>query len=95
MVFALMMGSLTVFSDSLASVKSVVGDRAIPPAGSVSLRSRSASRVARVRLPPAESPATNVARAGPGPAGPFATIHLWARTQSSSPAGKRCSGASR
>ena len=60
MVFALMMGSLTVFRESLASVRSVVGDRAIPPAGNGSLRSRSASRVARVKLPPAESPATKI-----------------------------------
>ena len=45
--------------------------------------------------PPAESPAMNVARAGPAPAGPFATSQLWARTQSSRPAGKGCSGASR
>ncbi len=66
MVFALMMGSLTVLSESLASVRSVVGEMAMPPSGSVSFRPRSASRVARVKLPPAESSATNVARHGLG-----------------------------
>ena len=39
MVFALMIGSLTVLSESLASVKSVVGDRAMPPAGRDSINS--------------------------------------------------------
>ena len=63
MVFALMMGSLTVFSESLASVKSVVGEIAMPPRGSVILRSRSAKRVARVKLTPAVSDISAIARA--------------------------------
>jgi hypothetical protein len=75
MVRALMIGSLMVCRESLANVKSVVADRAIHPAGSGRRRSRSASRVARVRLPPAESPAMNVAWAGAVPDGPFAIIH--------------------
>src|SRR3954452_18829250 len=59
----------------------------MPPAGRVILRSRSASSVASVRLPPAESPATSVARAGARPAGPVSTLHPWGPTQSSRPGG--------
>lgn len=61
-----MIGSYTDFKASLVSVKSVAGDIGMPPAGRRSLRSFNASNVASVRLPPAESPATNVAFATPG-----------------------------
>ena len=92
MVLELMIGSLTVRNESLASVKSVTGEMAIAPAGSGRPRSRRASSAARVRLPPAESPAMKVAVAGADP-----PVHsraaTRARIQSSSPPGKGCSGA--
>ena len=92
MVRELMIGSSTDFNDSLVSVKSVAGDMAMPPAGSGRLRCLSANSVASVKLPPAESPAINAAAAGEGPVGPLPNIQLYVVMQSSSPAGKGCSG---
>ena len=64
-------------------------------AGSGMPRALHASSVASVRLPPAESPAMKIARAGAAPFGPLLRSQRYACTQSSRPAGKACSGARR
>ena len=57
-----MMGSFTVCKDSLASVKSVVGDKAIPPAGSALQTCKWTSMTGAIDQ--AITPATALLRAG-------------------------------
>ena len=59
----------------LASVASVSGDSATAASGARWPWSRTQLISDSVRLPPAESPATNTACAGAAPSGPFASSH--------------------